>query len=93
MSKYKEKIPKDVEECTKDPILRCTPDSRAHLADQTGAPRPKSPRITTRAHISASQRKVEPGKLHLGLAKPQVRPNLDGFPAAQSLAGRLSLSL
>jgi hypothetical protein len=33
---------------------------KGDLADQMGASRHKSPRITTRAHMPASQRKVEP---------------------------------
>jgi hypothetical protein len=55
-----------------------------------GASRHESLRIITRAHMPASQRKVELGRLHLGSAEPQVLPNLDAFLAGSILAGRSS---
>jgi hypothetical protein len=54
-------------------ILSCvTLTKRAHLVDQTGAPRHESPRINIRAHLSVSLRKAELVEAHLGLAEPQV---------------------
>ena len=38
-----------------------------------GASRHESPRIITRAHMPANQRKAEPGRLHLGSAEPPVQ--------------------
>jgi hypothetical protein len=53
----------------------------AHKPDQTSAPRHKSPRIIARAHMSASQRKAELGRLHMGSTEPLGRPNPDGLPS------------
>ena len=50
---------------------------RAHKSEETGAPRKMHLRIRLRAHMSASTRKIHPGKGHLGSADPRVRPNLD----------------
>ena len=63
--------------CTK----YCYPDMpltrRAHKSEETGAPRNMHKRIRLRAHLSVTQRKVDPGQHHLGSAEPQGRPNLD----------------
>jgi hypothetical protein len=65
---------------------------RAHKSDKTFLPKRESSRIITRARMLAIQRKAVSGRHDLGSAEPQVRPNLDAFPAAQSLVGRSSLS-
>ena len=38
--------------------------------EETSAPRKMHLRIRLRAHMSACQGKVEPGKLHLGVGRP-----------------------
>jgi hypothetical protein len=55
---------------------------RAHLFEQTGVPRHKSPRIITWTHLLTSQRKMELGEAQLGSVELQVRPNLDAFRAS-----------
>jgi hypothetical protein len=52
--------------CIEDPILRLPKDKRAHLAEQTVLPGHESPRIITRAHLLANQRKAVPGRHHPG---------------------------
>jgi hypothetical protein len=44
-----------------------------------GVPRHESTRINTKAHLTVVQKKADPGEGHLGLADPQVQPNLDGL--------------
>jgi len=65
---------------------------RAHLAEETGTPRHKHKRYKTRTHLSASQRKVGLGELHLGPVDPLSRPTLDRLPSRCSLVGDLILS-
>jgi hypothetical protein len=92
MSEIRESMKKMQHKCTEVHPLRYI-GLKAHKSDQTGVPGHESPRINTRAHLSAVQRKAGPGEHQLGSADPHVQSNLDGFPAAQSLAGRPSLSL
>jgi hypothetical protein len=56
-------IHKTQEKCTEYHILRLPKDRRTHLVDQMGASRHKSPRITTSAHMPASQSSAEPRRL------------------------------
>jgi hypothetical protein len=44
------------------PIRGRHTDSRAHLVDQTSAPKHESPRINTRAHLPANLRNAKPGR-------------------------------
>ena len=47
---------------------------RAHKLDEMGTTSKMHPRIKTRAHLSADQRKAGPGECHLGSADPLGRP-------------------
>ena len=47
---------------------------RAHKLDEMGMTKKMHPRIKTRAHLSAGQRKAGPGERHLGSADPLGRP-------------------
>ena len=47
---------------------------RAHKLEETGVPRKMHPRDKTRAHLSASQRKMGLGECHLGPAEPRRAP-------------------
>ena len=58
-------------------IISCTCVSlrrRAHKLVEMGVPSKMHPRIKTRAHLSAAQRKAGPGECHLGSADPLGRP-------------------
>ena len=46
---------------------------RAQKSEQTGAPTKMHPRILARVHMSASRRKEDPGKVHLGSAEPSLK--------------------
>ena len=56
---------------------------RAHKLVEMGVPSKMHPRIKTRAHLSAAQRKAGPGECHLGSADPLGRPTLVGLIRAQ----------
>ena len=47
---------------------------RAHKLDEMGTKSKVYPKIKTRAHLSADQRKAGPGERHLGSADPLGRP-------------------
>ena len=47
---------------------------RAHKLDEMGMTSKMHPRIKTRAHLSADQKKAGPGECHLGSADPLGRP-------------------
>ena len=47
---------------------------RAHKLEKMGVPSKMHPRDKTRAHLSASQRKMGLGGRHLGPAKPRRAP-------------------
>ena len=53
---------------------------RAHLAEQTGAPRNMHKRIRFRAYLSASQRKMDPREVNYGVHS-LGRPNLNDLPS------------
>ena len=58
-------------------IISCTCVSltrKAHKLDEMGTTRQMHPRIKTRAHLLADQRKAGPGESHLGSADPLGRP-------------------
>ena len=57
--------------------ISCTcvsPRRRAHKLVEMGVPSKMHPRIKTRAHLSADQKKAGPGECHLGSADPLGRP-------------------
>ena len=47
---------------------------RAHKLDEMGMTSKVYPKIKTRAHLSADQRKAGPGERHLGSAGPLGHP-------------------
>ena len=62
--------------CTKDQHPDVSLTWRAHKPEETGAPRKMHLRIQARAHLSATQRRIDLGKVHQVSAEPLVRPNL-----------------
>ena len=50
---------------------------RTHKLDEMGTTSKMHPRIKTRAHLPASQRKEDPGECHQGSADTWGRPNPD----------------
>ena len=63
--------------CTKYCYSEMPLTRRAHKSKETGVPRKMHLRIRLRAHLTVTQRKVNPGQHHVGSADPMVRPNLD----------------
>ena len=59
---------------------------------ENGREKTEHSRDKTRTHLSASQRKVGLGELHLGPVDPLSRPTLDRLPSRCSLVGDLILS-
>ena len=76
---------------TEDRCLRFT-YKRAHKPEETGVPSKMHPMDKTRAHLSASQRKIGLGGRHLGPAEPLGWLNPDGLPSRCALAGDSILS-
>ena len=65
---------------------------RAHKLEETGVPSKMHPMDKTRAHMSASQRKMGLGGRHQGPVEPSGRPNPDGLLSRCALAGDSILS-
>ena len=63
----------------KDRIQHHILTRRAHLVEQTGAPRKMHKRIRIRVHVSACRRRIRMRGGQVGPADPIGRPNLAGL--------------